>query len=191
MSTKYKIREWEGLYFLTCSVVGWIDVFSRKSYRDIVLQSLAYCQQHKKLHLHAYVIMSNHIHLIAWAEKTPQSTLSTVMRDFKKFTSKAIYSAIQEEAESRRSWLLYMFQYFANLHHPKQQFHFWQNDNHPLQLWSPKVIIQKLNYIHQNPVKAGIVEFPEDYLYSSARNYSGQSGLLDVELLDAPYRLPY
>lgn len=189
MSVKYKIREQEGLYFLTCSVVGWVDIFTRQVYRDIVLESLQYCQQQKGLHLHAYVIMSNHIHLIAWAEQQPKIDLPAILRDFKKFTAKRIYEAIQQESESRREWLLYLFQYFAGKHHPDQHFHFWQNDNHPIQLWSKAVLLQKLTYIHQNPVRAGLVEQPEHYLYSSARNYSGYTYLLEVELLDVAYQL--
>ena len=164
-------------------------MFTRKRYRDIVLESLRYCQRHKGLHVNAYVVMSNHLHLVVWAEEKSKVRLSNIIRDFKRYTANQIYQAIQEEPESRREWLLYLFRYFARKHHPNQHFHFWQNDNHPIRLWSSKVTLQKLTYLHKNPVRAGLVEHPASYWYSSARNYSGLPGLLDVELLDIAYQV--
>ncbi|MEN8122608.1 MAG: hypothetical protein ABFS35_19860 [Bacteroidota bacterium] len=61
MSTGYKISEKEGAYFLTFQIVGWVDIFTRKTYRDIAIESLIYCQKNKGLEVFAYVIMSNHI----------------------------------------------------------------------------------------------------------------------------------
>jgi putative transposase len=168
---KYRILEQHGLNYLTLTIVGWIDIFSRQRYRDIVIESLKYCQEHKGLHVNAYVIMSNHIHLVGYAEG---HELSHVLRDFKKFTANQILKAIQEEPESRREWLLHMFRYFANVNIDNRHFQVWQGDNHPIALWSLPVIWQK----------AGIVAEPEHYLYSSAVNYAGGKGLLEVELLE-------
>ncbi len=187
MSVKYKFTDKTTLHFCTLTLVGWIDLFSRESYRRIIIESLAYCQKHKGLNVHGYVIMTNHIHLIISAKEG--STLSGIMRDFKSFTAKSFLAEIQTEKESRRDWLLYLFQYFAKKHKRSQTHMFWQPDNHPIVLWSPKVIQTKLTYIHDNPVRAGFVSQPSDWKYSSAANYEGAAGLLKVDLLDEAYFL--
>ncbi len=181
---KYKIHDQKGLYFLTLTTVGWIDVFTRASYRDIILESLNYCIQEKGLVVYAYVIMSNHIHLIA-KSRSETNTLSDILRDFKSFTAKQINKKIQDvkAGESRREWLTYLFGYFAKGIQRNRTFQFWQSDNHPIELWSPRVIEQKLAYIHWNPVHAKIVASPSHYLYSSASNYFEGTGLLDVAII--------
>jgi len=118
---------------------------------------------------------TNHVHLLGRA--TGQESFSDILRDFKKFTSKAVTKAIQEnEKESRKEWLLEQFK-------TDQGYRFWRSDNKPIEVWSNKVIKEKLNYIHYNPVEEGLVFRPEDYVYSSAVNYSGQNGLLEITLL--------
>jgi len=180
--SRCKIREQQGLNYLTLTVVGWIDIFSRKRYRDIILDSLRYCREHKGLHVVGWVIMSNHLHLIVFTETLE---LSHVLRDFKKFTAFEILESINKEPESRREWLLYMFKYFAAVNPNNRYFQFWQQDNHPIELWSLPVIWQKLNYIHDNPVRAGIVSDPTHFLYSSATDYyCGKNGLLEIDLME-------
>jgi len=98
-TTSYKIGDQNGLYYLTFATVGWIDVFTRKRYKDIVVESLGYCQKEKGLELFSWVLMSNHVHLISRAKEGYE--LSNILRDFKKFTSKQIIKSIQEEGESR------------------------------------------------------------------------------------------
>ena len=108
----YKIINQNALHFVTMTVVGWIDVFTREEYRKVILDSLAYCQKEKGLVVNAYVIMSNHIHLICYAREP--FLLSEVLRDFKKFTSKSIFTAIQaNNNESRKEWMLHLFSYYA------------------------------------------------------------------------------
>jgi putative transposase len=170
------------LYFLTLTVVDWVDVFTRPAYRHILIDSLKYCQQHKELELYAWCLMSNHLHLIAGAKDG--YNLSNILRDFKKFSSKAIKKDIQEENESRKDWLLNRFAYAAANDIKTKNFRFWQDGNEAKELHSNGFMEQKLQYIHQNPVAAEIVAAPEHYLYSSALNYAGQSGLLDVILLE-------
>ena len=183
MSVRYKIRDQQGLHYLTCSICGWVDLFSRAVYRDIVLDSWRYCAEHKGLQIWGYVIMSNHLHLIA-STKAP-FRLEEVMRDFKAHTARQFLEVLHDRSqpESRREWLLYLFEYFSRHLRDKQKHQLWQHDNHPIELFSEKVVIQKLQYIHQNPVRAGLVARPEDWLYSSALNYLGEKGLLDVSLL--------
>ncbi len=180
--SRYKIREQQGLNYLTLTVVGWIDIFSRQRYRDILLESLRYCREQKGLHVVGWVIMSNHLHLIVFTETLE---LSHVLRDFKKFTAFKILESINNEPESRREWLMYMFKYFAAVNPNNRNFQFWQQDNHPIELWSLPVIWQKLNYIHDNPVRAGIVSDQTHYLYSSAIDYyCGRNGLLEIDLME-------
>lgn len=182
MSTRYKITDPEGAYFLTLTTVGWIDVFTRKAYRDILIESLRFCQEQKGLVLFAYVIMSNHLHLIAQAK---DANLGAVIGDFKKYTARKIIDAIQEPGESRREWLLYQLRWFAKQNRKNRSTHqLWQSGDHPVIVYSPKVIWQKLDYLHLNPVKEGWVAAPEHYLYSSATNYAGQESLLEVTILD-------
>jgi putative transposase len=179
----YKIRNQAAVHFITFAVVEWVDVFTRKEYRDIVLESIRHCQNERGLLLHGWCIMSNHLHLIVAAQN---SDLSDILRDFKKFTSKQIIKAIQDnEHESRREWMLNIFKQAGEANSRNSDFQFWRQDNQPKELYSPAFVFQKLNYIHNNPVEAGIVDKPEEYLYSSARDYhrSKKCGLLDVIFL--------
>ncbi len=184
MSRKYKFKDDSKLYFVSFATVYWIDVFSRKVYRDILLDSLAFCQQNKGMELYAYCIMTNHVHLIIGSEKTP---LSGLMRDLKKFTSTAILKAIAENPEeSRKEWMLWMFERAGKKNSNNTKYQFWQQDNHPIQLMTDAMVKQKLAYLHNNPVEAGIVLSAEEYLYSSAKNYCGlKEHLLDVILVEA------
>ena len=177
MGHKYKIDDQEGLYFLTFQVVRWIDIFTRQVYRDIVLDSFRFCQKNKGLYIHSWVIMSNHIHAILSSDN---ENLSGTIRDFKTFTSKAIIKAIKHGNESRKDWMLNLFESEAKKHKRNKKYQVWTHDNHPVELLSNKFIDQKIEYIHNNPVKAGIVDKAEDYVYSSARDYSGEKGLLDI-----------
>ena len=111
--------------------------------------------------------------------------LSGILRDFKKFTSKEIVRLIKGEPESRREWLLDKFEY-AGRYNPKiENYKFWLDGSHPVVLYTPKFTQQKIDYIHNNPVKERIVAEPQEYLFSSARNYAEMDGLLDVEVIQA------
>ncbi len=182
MGTEYSIRNQEGMYFLTSTVVEWIDVFSRKIYRDTIIDSFDYCIKNKGLRLHAFVIMTNHVHWIASAKE--KLKFSDIVRDLKKHTSKEIVKQIQEYAhESRRDWMLNAFSYSGINHSDNKNHKFWQDDNHAMEIFSEKFFEEKLNYIHNNPVRAGWVNKPEDYIYSSAGDYLGIKGLLDLDLI--------
>ena len=185
MSTGYQIKEQDKLYFLTLQVVYWIDIFTRQRYRDIIIDSLKYSQENKGLEIFAYVIMSNHIHIIA---RSNNDNLSQTTGGIKKFTSKKIINSIKEEQESRRDWLLFMFERAAKRHKRNKNYQLWTHENHAIYLFSEEFIKERLNYIHENPVKAGIVENPEDYLYSSARNYAGLYAVLDIYLLSFAWK---
>lgn len=141
--------------------------------------------------IHAYVIMSNHIHLIAHAEEKANHGLSGILGDFKGYTAKEIIKAIQTGPESRSEWLLDMFRQYGTSNINNREFQVWVQDNYPTALWSPAVIQQKVNYTHNNPIRAGLVAEASHYLYSSASNYmsNNERGLLKVDLLDEMYLL--
>jgi len=186
----HKIVNQNALHFITLTVVSWADVFSRKIYRDIIVDSLIYCQQEKGLVVNAYVVMSNHLHLVCYAKEP--NLLSNVIRDFKKFTSKRIIQEIEtNHSESRREWLLRLFKYHAKFNNNNQEYQFWYQHNKPIELESPTWINQKINYIHLNPVKNGLVDLPEAYKYSSASQYLGQKGLIEIEILDPGIEIGY
>ena len=183
MSTKYKIRDNQQLYFLTFAVVAWVDVFTRKEYKDLLIESLRYCQAHKGLELYAFCIMPNHVHLIAGVREG--RNLSDVLRDLKKYTSFAITKAITEHPqESRRDWMLWIFRKNGERNSNNTIYQFWQQENHPIVLDSNLLLNQRLEYIHQNPVRAGICYAAEDYVYSSAGQYSGQETILPIILIE-------
>ena len=183
MSRKYKISDNQQLYFLTFAVVRWIDVFTRKEYKDILIESLRYCQKSKGLELYAFCIMPNHVHLIARAEEG--KNLSEILRDLKKFTSTQIIQAISGNLqESRCEWMLWLFR-AAGQNNPKNTNNqFWQHENHPIELTDNFLVEQRLNYLHQNPVRAGLCFAPEEYVYSSASQYAGGETVLPVMLIE-------
>ena len=126
----------------------------------------------------SWCIMTNHMHLIFRSvnEEKPEKILG----DFKRFTSKAIVKAIKNNTqESRREFLLKQFKEAAETSSNVNNYQFWRHDNKPIELWSNKVIKEKVNYIHQNPVEEGLVYKPEDYVYSSAIDYAGEIGLIE------------
>lgn len=181
MPTGYQIKNQEALYYLTLQVVYWADIFTRQVYRNIVIESLLYCRQNKGLEIFSYVIMSNHIHIIV---RSKNGTLSDTIRDFKRHTSKKIVECIKEQTESRREWLLMIFRYAARKHKRNNEYQFWTHENHAIEHNIAKMIEQRINYIHENPVRAGIVVNAEDYLYSSARNYAEMDSILEIERID-------
>lgn len=155
------------LYFVTLTIVGWINLFDRETYKQILIKNLLHCQEKEGLEIYAYVIMSNHIHLIA--KRKDGNDLKELLGRFKSYTSKKLLEEIKENPqESRKEWLLYLFNYFANKNNQYDEYHLWQYTNHPTELFSNDVINQKVNYIHDNPLRAGIVNDITAYKYSSA-----------------------
>ena len=164
MGFSYTVKDQGAVYFLTFTVHQWADVFTRSIYIDEVLMNLRYCQEHKGLEIFAWVVMTNHIHLIVRAKN---ENLSDVIRDFKKFTSKSIYRLIENNPkESRKNWLLKVLNYEGKIW-------FWEEGYHGEEILSLGFFESKVNYIHLNPVRANIVEKEEDYINSSAGDFYG------------------
>lgn len=161
----------------------WIDVFTLNEYKDILLESLSFSQQNKGMEIYAWCIMTNHIHLVFRSVSAikPENLLG----DFKRFTSRKIIQAVNDNPkESRKERLLEQFKMAAVKSSNVNNYQFWRHDNKPIELWSNKVIAQKINYIHNNPVEKGLVYRPEDYDYSSAKDYYGEKGLLNNVVVD-------
>ncbi len=180
MSSRYKVHFDYVPHFITCTVVNWIDALSREQYKEILLESLNYCINNKGLQLHAWVIMSNHLHLIVSA--SDGFRISDIIRDFKKFTSRKITDAIAANMqESRREWMLGMFRYAGLYNKSNDQYQFWQQDYHPIALDGNDMFVQRMRYLHENPVRAGIVWEAAHYKYSSAGDYyENRNGLLPL-----------
>jgi REP element-mobilizing transposase RayT len=156
--------------------VGWLPVFTRARYLDIITTSLSFCRQQKELRLHAYVILDNHLHLVVSADN-----LSQVIRDFKRHTAREILGVAQQE---NKLWLLKQFEFFKSAHKINSQHQVWQEGFHPQAITTEDMLRQKLDYVHYNPVRLGLIDRPEDWRYSSARNYFGQDGVLEIDLVE-------
>ena len=128
-------------------------------------------------------IMSNHIHLIISVEEN--RSLSDVIRDFKKFTSVEILKEMASNSvESRKNWMLWIFKKAGEGNHRNKDYQFWQQDNHPIELDHDEIIQSKMDYLHENPVRAGIVRMEKDYIYSSGIDYYGdEKGLIEIDFL--------
>ena len=182
MPDAYQIKDQYAMYFLTLQVVFWLDVFTRQNYRDIFIDSLIFCRKNKELDVFGYVIMSNHVHIIV---RSKNGKLSDTLRDLKKYTATQIIEGIENGNESRRKWLLSEMAFAARKHKRNSHYQFWTHENHAVELSTGQMMDQRLNYIHENPVKAGIVENAEDYLYSSARNYcDNMNCLMEIDMLE-------
>lgn len=182
MSRKYKFLNNEGSYFVSFATVNWIDVFVRQAYCDIIVDSLTYCIANLGLQLNCWCIMPSHLHLIFSArDNNPHVILGRI----KEHTAKTLIKAITDNTqESRRNWMLWMFKREGAKSSNVKNYQFWQHDNHPIEIWSPQVIEQKADYLHENPVVAGFVTEPWHWKYSSAIDYyTGGKGLVDVNLL--------
>ena len=183
MPSKYKIVDHQAPHFITFATVQWVDAISRPYYKHIVIDSLRFCQKEKGLILYAYVLMSNHVHMIAAAKEN--ANLSDTLRDLKKFTSKRLFEEISKNPqESRKNWMMWLFKSAGERNSNNKDIQFWQQDNRPIQLTTYEMIDQRLDYIHENPVKEGLVREPEQYPFSSALNYSGGRGFLDIVMID-------
>ncbi len=181
MATRYRFGDQDQAHFVTFAVVNWIDIFSREIYKEILVESLRFCISQKGLNLHAWVIMTNHVHLIMSCKEGFKQ--ADVLRDLKKFTAKTIIKTIEEsKKESRKDWLLWMFKRAGAKNVNNKLYQFWQQDNHPIELSTFEMMQQKMDYIHVNPCRKGIVYEAHHYKYSSAKDYfEDRIGLLNLE----------
>ena len=170
--SRYKVLETEYPYFLTCTVVGWLPVFTRPETVQIVFDSWRHLGEHRRTRVYGYVILENHLHLIASSED-----LSVDLGDFKSFTARKIIDYLEER---NATVLLKQLKWLKNRHKVDRIYQFWQEGSHPQQVQNEDVMRQKLEYIHRNPVVRGYVDDATHWRYSSARNYAGLPGLFPV-----------
>jgi len=181
MSRKYKFHNESGVYFVSFATVYWIDVFTRQLYFDILSDSIQYCRSEKGMEVYAYCFMPNHVHFIF---RSANEDPSGLLRDFKKYTSKKIIEAIKNNSqESRKDWLLSMFEKAGGEKSNVSKYQFWQHHNKPIELWSETVIKQKIDYIHNNPMESGFVTDAIDWKYSSARNFQDDHTILEIDAI--------
>ncbi len=178
MSRRYKVFDSTKPYFVTSSVVSWIKIFNDNKIVDILIKSIRYCQLNKGLEIYAYVIMPDHFHMVC--RSISDNNLSDIFRDLKKFTSRSIVRYLKTNTNNTYSQWLKIFQGDYEDQKINERYKLWQDGFNPKELSSNKFIDQKIEYIHNNPVKAGLVTRPDNYIYSSARNFSEKGGVIDV-----------
>ena len=179
MSRNYKFHNKSGLYFVSFATVNWIDVFTRQVYFDVLADSVKYCRAEKGMELYAYCFMPSHCHLVF---RSANNDPSGLLRDFKRHTSKKVIEAIENNPqESRKEWLLWLFERAGKKNATTTKYQFWQHNNKPIELWSDHVIKQKIDYIHNNPVLTGFVTNAVDWKFSSARNFEDDNTILEID----------
>ena len=181
MTQGCKIDKQDSAYFLTLTIVEWLNVFKDEKYKIAICDSLNYCINEKGLIIYSYVIMSTHLHLIA---ASSIENLSGTLRDFKKYTSHLITKMLSEETIVINELFFKGFEEAAKKHSRNKKYQVWQQHNHPEEVYSPKFTLSKIRYIHNNPVEAGLVDFPEQYGFSSAVDYAGGKGKVQVTLIN-------
>ena len=175
---RYRIAKGDGApYLCTLTILHWLPVFNAgDDYARIITGSLDFCRRNKGLLLHAYVIMIDHVHLLA---RHPDD-LSGVIRDFKSWTAKRILEMLHRDGCDR--WLRLMEIAAQAGGSDGSRFQVWQEGFHPKVMTSDAMILQKLDYVHRNPVHKGFVMNAEDWRWSSARNYiSGDDSVLEID----------
>ncbi len=160
-------------HFVTYTIINWLPLFSDPALAQIILDSLKFLQDHQRLTLHGYVIMENHLHLIA-------ADLSAQIAAFKSFTARSLIERLKQH--NQNTWLTQLIM-GKRLHKTTQTYQLWQEGSHPQAIFNEVIFHQKLDYIHYNPVRRGYVDEPAHWRYSSSRNYLGMPGILAVEAL--------
>ena len=163
MRSRYLVHDPTLSHFVTATIVEWLPVFTNAATCDILVESLQFCREHKGLKIYAWVILDNHFHAILAAPD-----LAGVLMDFKKFTARRILDQLRTDG---REWLLNQLQYFRAAHKTHSAHQVWQEGSHPQAIRSDEMMQQKRDYLHQNPVKRGLVVLPEHWRYSSAHEW--------------------
>ncbi|NIA29939.1 MAG: transposase [Actinobacteria bacterium] len=176
MRSHYRINEKDGVYFVTSTILQWIPIFTSKVYFDILISAIKYCQENKNLFVYAYVILENHFHMICYAPE-----LGRIMQSLKRHTAKMIMDQLQKE---QKSWVMNLLSYYKKRHKHESIHQLWEEGFHPQQILNEEMLVQKIEYIHYNPVKRGYVLKPEYWAYSSAGDfYLNEEGYIKLQEL--------
>jgi putative transposase len=177
MRSRYKILENDGVHFITSTIVEWIPVITKKEYFEIIIESLTYCKINKNMQLYGYVILDNHFHLLASGPD-----LSNAIRSLKRHTANSFIDLLKTE---KNDWILNQLVYFKKKYKTESKYQVWQEGFHPEIIQSEEMFLQKLEYLHNNPVNRGYVDKPEHWIYSSARNYSQKDNtIIELDFLE-------
>ncbi|SER74934.1 hypothetical protein SAMN03159444_04941 [Pseudomonas sp. NFACC02] len=171
--SRYTITETEKPHFLTCTIVEWLPLFTRPALVEVVLNTWRFQQVNQDLKLYGYVVLENHLHYLAQASDLGKSVAS-----FKSFTARNIINHLEQ---TRADSTLQRLRFAKRAHKVDRVHQVWQEGVHAELVYSESVMRQKLEYIHNNPVKRGYVDLGEHWRYSSARDYQGQPGLIEVQ----------
>lgn len=170
--SRYKIYEPSHPHFITCTILHWIPIFTRVQTTDIVFECLKYLQQNDNLQIYAYVILENHLHLVVSSDD-----ISNSMAKFKKYTARQIIDLLKTNGVKT---ILDQLEFYKKAHKKDREFQLWQEGIQPKLITTESMMLEKINYIHNNPVKRGYVDEAKHWRYSSARDYEGMQGLIDV-----------
>ncbi|MGE5479978.1 MAG: REP-associated tyrosine transposase [Chloroflexota bacterium] len=172
--SRYKIFNNDFPYFLTITTVEWMPLFANKNLTQIVIDSLNFLVQNNRIELYGYVILENHLHLIAISEN-----LTKEIANFKSYSARKI---IEFLSELHYNELLKKLKFYKLSTRSDRLYQVWQEGNHPEQILSLEMMREKLDYIHNNPLRRGYVDDPLHWVYSSARNYNGCQGIIDINM---------
>lgn len=170
--SRYTFGEPTSPHFLTCTINNWTPVFTRPETVEIVLDSLRFLQRDSNLQLYGYVILENHMHLVAASED-----LRSDIARFKSYTARCLVDFFEERGVRR---ILKQFAFHKRKHKTDATHQVWAEGAHPQVILSPDMLRQKLDYNYRNPVERGYVDQEICWRYSSARNYAGRAGLIEV-----------
>ena len=170
--SRYQVLHNQYPHFMTATINHWLPVFTRPDTMNIVLDSWRFLQRNSGFEIFGYVILENHLHLVARSQN-----LSGDIQRFKSYSAKEILAYLRAQ---QAAGLLGLLEFFKRSHKTESTYQVWEEGSHPQMIADDTVLKQKLDYMHQNPVKRGYVDLPEHWRYSSARNYAGQEGLIEV-----------
>ena len=170
--------------YITFNTVDWVDLFIRPSYKQEIADALNYFIETKGLIVFAWCLMTNHLHLVAKAKGS--AGLTAFEKDFKRYTASKILEKISEETDLRRDWILQRFEHSSQTLKRIEKFQLWQSCVNPVYIEFKQLykLQERILYIHENPVRDKIVARPEDYIFSSAGDYAGNKGLVNVNVVD-------
>ncbi len=173
--SRYKIYETTHPHFVTCTILHWLPLFTRQESVQIILDCLKFLQEKDNLKLYAYVILENHLHMVISSDD-----LHKTMQSFKQYTAKQLLELLKKENVTT---LLEQLAFYKKAHHQEKSYQVWEEGYQPKLIQDEAMMKIKVDYIHNNPVKRGYVDEDIHWRYSSARDYNGMIGLIEIERL--------
>lgn len=171
--SRYKIYETQHPHFVTCTILHWIPIFTRKESVQIIIECLKFLQQKDNLKLYAYVILENHLHMVVQSDD-----LHKTMQSFKQYTAKQILEMLKKQ---NVKMILEQLAFYKKSHHKEKTYQIWEEGCQPKLINSDDMMKIKIDYIHQNPVKRGYIDNAVHWRYSSARDYCDMNGLIEID----------